>query len=204
MRIRIPVSFAVLLFAFSLCAQTNHVSVFLTDTRVDASTATFPDGVHKLSFDSRTGYGVAFDHFLSPDLAFHTSAEKAHAHAWLEVFNPGVSLSNGGTLDLNEYTAALHYYFKSAGAVRVFAGAGLARIQSGDMHSAYAPLAVKLDPKTNWLIDGGVDISTGAEGAVVLSAKYMPYKNYGAAPQNPLQVLKLNPVTLAAAFRWGF
>jgi outer membrane protein W len=204
MRIRIPVCLAVLLFAFSLCAQTNHLSVFLTDTRLDASTATFPDGVHKLSFDSRTGYGVAFDHFLSPRLAVHASAEKAHAHGWLEIFDQGVTL-NSGTLDLTEYTAALHYYFNSPGPVRVFAGAGIARIQSADIHSAYAPLEVTFDAKTNWLVDGGVDISTGSKGALVLSARYTPYQtHYGAAPQNPLQVLKLNPVTLAAAFRWGF
>ena len=67
MRTRILVSLAVVLFAFSLSAQTNHISVFVSDTSFKSTTETDPDvGRVKLSFHSKSGYGVGFDHFQVP------------------------------------------------------------------------------------------------------------------------------------------
>ena len=124
--------------------------------------------------------------------------------------HPGLG-GNVGTLDLNEYDAGFNWYFLSQGPVRPFAGAGIARIQNARMHtpgeftSSGFDETQPLDSKTTWLVDAGIDIRAGANGAVVLSAKYRPYKtHFGAAPDDPVQFLKLDPVTYAAAFRWRF
>ncbi|HEX3581614.1 MAG TPA: OmpW family outer membrane protein [Thermoanaerobaculia bacterium] len=211
MRIRILVSLAVLLFTFSLSAQSNHISVFISDTSFKTTTQTDPDiGRVKLSFHSKSGYGIGFDHFVSPNLSFHASAERMHADTRVDLSDQAIG-GNVGTLDLNEYDAALHWYFLSHGRVRPFAGAGLARIQGGKIHTpgefteSGLEETTSLDSKTTWLVDAGLDIGVGANGAVVLSAKYRPYKTrFGAAPGDPVQFLHLDPVTYAAGFRWRF
>jgi outer membrane protein W len=200
-----------LLFAFSLSAQTNHVTLFVNSSALSSTSTKDPDvGTVKLTFDSHTGYGVAFDHFLSPDLAFHASAEKLRAGSRIEFPDQGVSIS-AGSLDLNEYTAGFHWYFLSRSAVRPYAGAGVARIQGGKLHIpadftvSGADETISLDSKTTWTADAGIDIQAGANGAVVLNVRYTPYKtHFGAAPDDPLQFMKLNPVTFGAGFRWKF
>lgn len=212
MRTRILVSLAVALFACSLSAQTNHISVFISDTSFKTTTQTADPatGRAKLSFHSKTGYGIGFDHFLSPNLAFHASAERMHADTRVDLLDQGIG-ANVGTIDLNEYDAALHWYFLSHSAVRPFAGAGIARIQNAKIHTpgeftdSGLDETTSFDSKTTWLVDAGVDITVGANGAIVLSAKYRPYKTgYGAAPEDPVQFLHLDPVTFAAGFRWRF
>jgi outer membrane protein W len=212
MRIRIPVSLAALLFAFSLSAQSNEVGVFFNAPSFSSTSTTDPDiGRIKLPFDGKTGYGISLDHFTSPDTALHISAQKLRADSRLEFPDQGVSF-DAGTLDLTEYTAALHWYFLSRNMVRPYAGAGIARIQSVKLHipaelseSGTAAETVSLDSKTTWTADAGIDIHIGANAAITLSAQYTPYKtHFGAAPDDPVQYVKLNPVVFAGGLRWRF
>jgi outer membrane protein W len=201
-----------LLFAVSLSAQSNHVTLFANSAALSSTSTTDPDvGRIKLAFGSHTGYGVAFDHFLSPELAFHASAEKLRAASRLEFPDQGGVSVNAGSLDLTEYTAGFHWYFLTRSIVRPYAGAGVARIQGGKLHipadftSSGLEETISLDSKTTWNADAGIDISAGANGAVVLNVRYTPYKtHFGAAPDDPLQFMKLNPVTFGAGFRWKF
>jgi outer membrane protein W len=209
MRIRIFVYLAALLFAFSLAAQTNHVTFLVNSTTFESTSETDPDlGTVKLSFNTKVGYGVAFDHFVSPNLSVQLLAQRLRADTQLDF--AGIS-TPAGTLDLNQYDAALHWYFLSQGAVRPYAGGGVARIQGGKLHipaevsTSGADETISLDGKTTWVADAGIDIRAGANAAIVVSAKYVPYKtHFGAAPGDPIQEMKLNPVTFAAGFRWRF
>lgn len=210
MRIRISVSLAILLFAFSVAAQTNHVTFLVNRPMIDSISETDPSiGTIKLTFNSKVRYGIAFDHFVSPNLSVQLLAQRLHADVTREA--SGLS-GPAGRLDLNQYDAALHWYFLSQGVVRPYAGGGIARIQGGKLRSPVevlpagaTPLTISLDGKTSWVADAGIDIRAGAGAAIVLSAKYVRYKtHFNAAPTNPVQELKLNPVTLAAGFRWRF
>jgi len=209
MRIRIFVSLAALLFAFSLAAQTNHVTFLVNSPTFESTTETDPAiGTIKLNFNSRVGYGVAFDHFVSPNLSVQLLAQRLRASSQLDFEGTSV---NAGSLDLNQYDAALHWYFLSQGIVRPYAGGGVARIQGGklripaEVSTSGATETISLDGKTTWVADAGIDIRAGGNGAIVLSAKYVPYKtHFGAAPGDPVQEIKLNPVTFAAGFRWRF
>src|SRR3954453_22608322 len=121
-----------LLFALSLSAQSNHVTLLVNSAAFSSTSTKDPDvGTIKLAFDTHTGYGVAFDHFLSPDLAFHASAEKLRAASRIEFPDQGGVSFRAGSLDLTEYTAGFHWYFLSRSVVRPYAGAGAARIQGG-------------------------------------------------------------------------
>ena len=213
MRTRILVSLAVLLFAFSLSAQSNEVGAFFNAPSFETTSVTDPDiGRIKLVFNGKTGYGVSFDHFLSPDTAVHLSWQKLRADSRIELADAGVSI-DAGTMDLNEYTAALHWYFLSPrNMVRPFVGAGVARIQSGKLHipaqltdSGTASEDVSLDSKTTWTADAGLDVRIGANGTITAGVQYTPYKtHFGAAPDDPVQFMKLNPTTFSAGFRWRF
>lgn len=213
MRTRILVSLAVLLFAFSLSAQSNEVGAFFNSPSFETTSITDPDiGRVKLVFDGKTGYGISFDHFMSPDTAVHLSWQKLRADSKIDFADQGVSI-DAGTMDLNEYTAALHWYFLSPrNMVRPFVGAGVARIQGAKLHipaqltdSGTAPETVSLDSKTTWTADAGLDVRVGANGTITAGVQYTPYKtHFGAAPDDPVQFMKLNPTTFSAGFRWRF
>jgi len=214
MRTRILVSLAVLLFAFSLSAQSNHVGVFFNAPSFQTTSETDPDiGRVKLVFDGKTGYGASFDHFMSSDTAIHLSWQRLRADSRIEFADQGGVSIDAGTMDLNEYSATLHWYFLSdRNLVRPFAGAGVARIQGAKLHipaeltdSGTAGETVSLDSKTTWTADAGFDVRIGANGAITVAAQYTPYKtHFGAAPDDPVQFLKLNPTTVSAGFRWRF
>ena len=213
MRIRILVSLAVLLPAVSLSAQTNQVGAFFNAPSFQSTSETDPTiGRVKLVFDGRTGYGVSFDHFISPDTAVHLSWQKLRAGSRLEFSDQGDVSIGAGTMDLNEYTAALHWYFLSQrNIVRPFVGAGIARVQGGklripgELTASGADETVSLDSKTTWTADAGLDIRIGTNGAITANMQYTPYKtHFGAAPDDPLQFMKLNPTTFSAGFRWSF
>lgn len=214
MRTRILVSLAVLLFALSLSAQSNEVGVFVNSPSFKSTSETDPNvGRVDLVFDGKNSFGVSFDHFTSPDTALHLSWQRLSASSHLEVGNflSGASF-DAGTMDLNELTAALHWYFLSAQhRVRPHVGAGIARIQGGKLHipaeltDSGNPEVVSLDSKTTWTADAGLDIHVGANGAITVNLQYTPYKtHFGAAPDDPVQSLKLNPTTLNVGFRWRF
>lgn len=213
MRTRMLLSLAVLLFAFSLSAQSNQVGVFLNSPSFETTTLNDPDvGRIKLPFDGKTGYGVSFDHFTSPDTAVHLSWQRLRADSRIEFTDQSFNV-DAGTMDLNEYTAALHWYFLSdRNMVRPYVGAGIARIQGAKLHipaeltdSGTSDETVSLDSKTTWTADAGLDVRIGANGAITASVQYTPYKtHFGAAPDDPVQYMKLNPTTFAAGFRWRF
>lgn len=214
MRTRILVSLAVLLFAVSLSAQSNQVGAFFNAPSFQSTSETDPDiGRVKLVFDGKTGYGVSFDHFMSPDTAVHLSWQKLRSKSRIEFPDQGGVSIDAGTMDLNEYTAALHWYFLSPqNMVRPYVGAGIARIQGAKLHipaeltdSGTSDETVSLDSKTTWTADAGFDVRIGANGAITANVQYTPYKtHFGAAPGDPVQFMKLNPTTFAAGFRWRF
>jgi outer membrane protein W len=201
------------LSAFSLSAQSNQVGAFFNRPSFETTTVTDPDaGRVKLVFDGKTGYGLSFDHFTSPDTAVHLSWQRLRADSRIEFPDQKFNVDSG-TMDLNEYTAALHWYFLSdRNMVRPYFGAGVARIQGAKLHipadltdSGSSDETFSLDSKTTWTADAGIDIRIGGNGAITVNAQYTPYKtHFGAAPDDPVQYMKLNPTTLSAGFRWRF
>jgi outer membrane protein W len=71
--------------------------------------------------------------------------------------------------------------------------------------SGTAPETISLDDKMTWVADAGVDVSISPKASITLTAKYSPYKtSVGADPVDPVQKLKLDPLTFAAGLRWRF
>jgi outer membrane protein W len=201
--------------AANLFAQANEIAVFVNRSSFSSTTETDPalGATFKLKFDSRAGYGISVDHFFSPNLSLQLLAQTVRANSKVEVTALGTSFSeNAGTLDLNEYDAALHWYFERRSAFRPYVGAGVARIQGGKIKipadltdSGTAPETISLDDKMTWVADAGVDVSISPKASITFTAKYTPYKtSVGADPVDPVQKLKLDPLTLAAGLRWRF
>jgi outer membrane protein W len=216
MRIRILLSLLVMMYTASLFAQSNDITLFANHSSFHSTSETDPTTgfIAKLKFDSKVGYGISFDHFLSPDLSIQLLAQQLKADTKLELTGAGTSVSeDAGTLDLKQYDVALHWYFLPANSsFRPYVGGGVARIQGGKLHipadlsgSGSAAETVSLDSKTSWVADAGIDVRIARQAAISVTAKYTPYKtSFGAAPGDPVQRLKLDPLTLAAGLRWRF
>lgn len=217
MRIRIAVLVTALLIPAALFAQTNEVAVSVNHTRFDSTSETDPTAgaTFKLKFESKAGYGISFNHFFSPNLSTELQAQTMRTNSKVDVSGTGIPAVtvDAGTLDLHQYAAVLQWYFGTAATtLRPHVGLGLARIQGGKAttpaeltDSGTAPETISLDDKTTWTADAGVDIRVTGNAAISLTAQYTPYKtHFGADPADPVQQLKLNPLTLAAGLRWRF
>lgn len=213
MRIWLSLCLIAALFPVSLFAQSNEIAVFANHTSFQSTTDTDPTipFTAKLKFDSKVGYGVSFDHFLSPNLSVQLLAQTLRGTGKIDI-DAGLKFTlDAGTLDVKEYDAALHWYFLPEGAFRPYVGGGVARIQGGklkipaDAANDIEAETISLDSKVTWVADAGIDFRVSPKAAVSLTAKYTPYSSgVGAAPDDPVQRLKLDPLTIAAGFRWRF
>jgi len=222
MRFRILVSFLLSLVSVPLFAQTNELGVFVNHPSFSETSRTihflFDDAILKV--DSKIGYGISFNHFLSPRLSLQASGQTVHGDAKL-VLVGGVHFTDpAGTLDLKQYDAVLLWNFVPEGPVRPYVGAGVAWIGGGKLQIAADPAngvhagAISLDNELTWVVNGGVDFRVSHNAAVTLAAKFTHYAPRDAttppraATLDPSDVLfgplKLDPMTLNLGMRWRF
>src|SRR5438105_13966212 len=142
MRIRflLIVSLFVSLFAAPLFAQTSELGVFINHTsystnKVSDSTIGLTEA--DVKFDSKAGYGISYNHFLSPDTSMQFSANRLRGDAKVTVTAGGVTAAEaGGSLELDEYDASYHIYVNPKGRVRAYIGSGVALLRSGKLKVA--------------------------------------------------------------------
>jgi outer membrane protein W len=212
MRNRILMLLVALALPASLFAQSNAFAVFVNHGTFNSTSAADPSGITlEIKFDSKLGYGASFDHYLSPNLSAQFLAQRLRADAKVVVSGGGTSVSqNAGTLDLNEYDAALHWHF-GTGKIKPYAGLGVAAIHGAKIHvpadatDSGVAEDFSLDNKFTWVADAGIDFRVSPNASVIVTAKYTPYSSgVGADPGDPIQRLKLDPLTYAAGVQWRF
>ena len=212
MRNRIVLFLIALALPVSLLAQSDTIAVFANHGTFNSTTVSDPSGISvEVRFDARTGYGASYDHFLSPNLSAQLLAQRVRANTKIVVSGGGASASqDAGTLELNEYDAALHWHFGN-GAFRPYVGGGIATVRGAkltvpaDLSDSGTEESTSLDNKVTWVADAGIDFRVTPKASITLSAKYTPYSSgIGAAPDDPLQRLKLDPLTFAAGISWRF
>ncbi|MCU1348773.1 MAG: hypothetical protein JWO56_1803 [Acidobacteria bacterium] len=213
MRSAILAALVTALLPAALFAQTNEITVFANRASLRTVSETNIDGaLARVNFPSQTGYGISFDHF-SQAFSIEVAAQTLHTRSSLSLTDgPLTFREDAGTVDLKQYDVALHWIILPGSAVRPWIGAGVGRIQSGRLHlpaalsdSGDAPQTVRLDNKTGWIADAGVDFRITPRAGISLSAKYMPYKTtFGAGPADTIDRLKLDPLTYGAGLRWTF
>lgn len=213
MRSRILMLLVSLVLPVSLFAQSNAAAVFVNHGTFNSTSVTDPtDGVSlEIKFDSKVGYGASYDRFVSPNLSVQFLAQRLRADTNVVVSGGGTSITqNVGALDLNEYDAALHWHFGS-GSIKPYAGLGLAAIQGAklripaDATDSGTAETLKLDNKFTWVADAGVDFRVSPNASIIVTAKYTSYSSgVGTEPGDPLQRLKLDPLTFAAGLQWRF
>lgn len=214
MRIRVVLSIVAVLLAVPLFAQSNEIGFFVNGGSFQSTTENDPDlGVTaKLKFDSKAGYGVNFRHSLSPNTSIDFSAQKLKADAKLDISGAGLSGSlKLGTLDLDQIDMAYQWHFVPRGMVDPYVGGGVAWMSGGKLKVDDDPAngveggSLKLDHKLTWLADAGIDFRVTPNAAIMLQAKYTHYSSgVDAEPGDPVQKLKLDPITLALGLRWKF
>lgn len=214
MRFRIFVSLIAFLMTASIYAQTNELGVFVNHSSFSSTSKTDPatSVTGSIQFDSKMGYGISFNHYLSPNLSVQLSGQTVRGKARVTASIAGAGLlEEEGTIDLKQYDAALHWYLVPNGTFKPYVGAGVAWIGSGKLTSDPDPASgglastVALENKTTWLADGGVDFSVSQKTTITLAAKYTHYTaRLNTTPDDLFQNLKLNPLTLAAGIRFKF
>ena len=214
MRIRIPLLLVALVFPVVLFAQSpsNELGVFINRTSFHSTSETDPDlGITaKFKIDSKTGYGLTFDHFFSPNLSLQLAAQSVRGDSKISISGGGPTFSvDTGSIDLTQYDAALHWYFGSSPTIRPYAGLGLGRTHGGtvkvpaELTESGVEERFKLDDKFGWIADAGVDFRVTPKGSIAVSAKYVPYKT--KVDNDPsVERVKLDPLTISAGFRWRF
>lgn len=214
MRTRALMLLVALVLPVSLFAQTNAVTIFANHGTFNSTSGTdATDGVSlEIKFDSKVGYGASYDRYFSPNLSAQFLAQRLRADTNVVLSGGGGPSINQniGSFDLTEYDAALHWHFGS-GNVKPYAGLGLAAIQGAKVHvpadatDSGNPETLSLDNKITWVADAGVDFRISPNAAISVSAKYTPYSSgIGAAAGDPIQRLKLDPLTFAAGVQWRF
>ncbi|HKS25211.1 MAG TPA: OmpW family outer membrane protein [Thermoanaerobaculia bacterium] len=196
----------------SLFAQSNAVAVFANRTSFRTTSFTDPvEGVTvDVKFDSKVGYGVSYDRFFSPNLSLQLLAQRLRGDARVVGSGGGISISQDlGSLDLNQFDAALHWHF-GTGNIRPYVGGGIGTIQGAKLRvpselTGGPEETVNFDNKVTWVADAGIDWHVTPNGSIIVTAKYMPYSTgVDADPGDPIQRLKLDPMTYAVGFQWRF
>ena len=216
MRIRVSLLLVSLLFPIVLFAQSkpNEWSVFVNRASFHSTTETDPiEGITaKFKIDSKSGYGISFDHFIAPNMSVQLLAQSVRGNSKISVTDDTIGTTftiPAGSIDMKQYDVALHYYFGVSPTIRPYAGLGVLRTQGGkvtipaELTDTGVEEKISLDDKFSWVADAGVDFRVMQNGSIALSAKYAPYKtSVSNDPSDPH--LKLDPLTLAAGFRWRF
>src|ERR1043165_5874480 len=161
---RVLMLLVVLALPASLFAQSNAIAVFANHPTFRSTSFTDPvEAVTAdIKFDSKVGYGVSYDRFLSPNLSVQFLGQRLRADARAVVSGGGISVdADLGSLDLNQFDAALHWHFGS-GNIRPYVGAGIGSIQGAKLRvpaevAGDPDETVKLDHKVSWVADAGID-----------------------------------------------
>jgi outer membrane protein W len=204
------------MLSMPLFGQPSEVGVFVN--RASFHRTTFNDSIFgipfsvTLKFDSKAGYGISYNRFVSPSLSAEFSAQVLRGDTTIVTVSPTDTLADpAGTLDLRQYDAALQWHFMPRASIDPYVGAGLAWFQGGkltipaDNSSTNAEEKVKLDNKITWLATAGVAFRVTPSASVVVGAKYTRYETgIDADPDAVIQKLKLDPRTYTLGVRWRF
>lgn len=218
MRVRILIALLAFSLAAPLFAQTTEIGFFGNRATFTSDTVTDPAiGLTSatIKFDKKVGYGISFTHFLSPSTSIQVSGQTVQGDAKVAINQGGVTTAEaGGTLDMRQYDAALHWYLNPRSSYRFYVGGGAAWMRKGKLTvAADATVSIPagtiaITNKTTWLADAGIDMAVTPAATITLSAKYTHYTaTLASTPDDPnklFQQLRLNPMILSAGLRFKF
>jgi outer membrane protein W len=210
MRIRIVPSFAMLLtclLTLPLFAQ-NELGIFANHATFRDSTAG-PIAIERPKFDSRVGYGISLNRFLSPDMSIQLSGQTLRADVTEPDPIAGATQPElRATFEVRQYAAMLQYHLNPRGTIVPYIGGGLAWMSGGKLNVApgagggvpAGPFHMK--DKTTWIADAGIDFRLSRSVALILAGTYSPYApKFDGSNIGTFQNLKLDPVTVSAGLR---
>lgn len=201
MRIHCVLGLALMLAASSVLGQSNDIGVWYATAQVKDT----GDAQGRLSFDNAKGYGVSLNHFWTGSISTELSANWLHANGEIDV--AGTRVLSVGRLKLMPVTFDAQWHFMRSGMISPYVGAGVAYVSAKDLTSSDLDLAgvgtVKIDSKSSWNANAGVNIGIGKMFAVAIDGKYIKYepdsKASGAA--GTTEKLKLNPLIVSGGIR---
>src|SRR5260221_4911062 len=179
MRLRLAVVFVAFLLTLPLFAQ-NELGIF-------ANHAAFKDSpidpaLGGPTFDSKVGYGISLNRFLSPDMSIQLSGQTLRADVTeLSPIAGATEPDLRATFEVRQYAAVLQYYLNPRGTIVPYFGGGLAWMRSGKLNVApgagggvpAGPFHVKDD--TTGIADAGIDFRFSRSVALILAGTYSPY-----------------------------
>lgn len=206
--------FALLIVAVPTVALAqNDVGLWLNTSHYKTTTQTdptLPGATFKFKVDSRTGYGITFNHFSGPNLSeeFGYSQIKGEATAEVITSNPTVRASiDAGGFRANVVTGAFKWHFNPKSFIVPYIGAGAAYFTGGhadlkaDAQSGTPAQRVKFDNKFGFLVCGGVNFAVTRGISIGADARYAPYKAQEKGTSSS-EAVTLDPMTFSVGVRF--
>ncbi|HEX9162612.1 MAG TPA: OmpW family outer membrane protein [Thermoanaerobaculia bacterium] len=187
--------------ALPVISQTNEIGVWYSSAKIK-NTGDTTEG--RLTFDNAKGGGVSFNHFFG-SLSTELAVQSLRANGGIDV--SGTRLLSVGRMKIMPVTANVQWHLARGSMFSPYVGAGVAYIKTSDISSADLDLAgigtIKVDKKTTWDANAGVDIGIGRMFAIAVDGKYFKYEPTATA-NGTSQKLKLNPLSISAGLklRW--
>lgn len=189
------------LTAVSLFAQSDDVAVWGGSSRV-GSTQGLGSSIH---FDNGSSFGVSFTHFFSHHYAYEVAAFYLRQDGVIRI--GGVDAIDAGRLTMTPVTATLQWHAEHAHRFDPYAGAGIAWVRAGSLHSADLDTAgighVSVKSRIGLTALVGASYAITRPLAVAVEARYIGY-HPSSGPADASVRLELNPVVYSAGVRWRF
>ena len=188
-----------LLFAAApLFAQSNALSLSLLRPQFQSAGATLDGERVGIDFGSSLDFGVGYTHrWSSWSLTLDARSFDVPGNAALED-----GRTNIGSFTVRPLAAIVHYQRG-----RVFAGAGLAAVLTGDLRSRDLDTIgvgeVSMGNDLTYVIDAGIELPLRGAFSMAVEGRYMPVR-VDATAQGQRAEVEFDAVTLGASLRWKF
>ena len=187
-----------LLAAIPLFAQSNAISLSLLRPQFQGAGATLDGERVGIDFGSSLDFGIGYTHrWTEWSLTLDARRFDVSGSAALPD-----GITNIGTFNVRPVAAIVHYQRG-----RIFAGAGVAAVFTGDLHSNDLDAAgignVSMGDDFTYVIDAGIELPLRGAFGVAIEGRYMPV-SVDATAQSQRATVTFDALTLGASLRWKF
>jgi len=189
-----------LLITTAAFAQDNSVVFRLASSHYSGERTSTDAGDNiPFSLSSSAGYGIGYAHQFSPSFSAAFDVMRLRPKARTDVDELRL---DAGTLSLTPIMAIARVHARYA-----YAGAGLAYVTAGDLHSADLDSSgigrISVDNDFTYVLNAGASIPAGKSLHIELDARYFPVSVRASTP-NEKGSLKFNTLLVGVGIGWHF
>lgn len=199
----------VLLVPGQLFAQSSDFGIWVNRANYSSTgflDPTEPDFSGTVKFAPSTGFGVSYNHYWSPNISTDFGAHFFRGTTQVKATGGGFNVTvDVGNLKLQQYSGVVQWHFPVRGPVAPYVGGGVAYVTGGRIGisgEGFTADSLHLDNKLTIVANGGATYFVTPRVGIGVDLKYAPYKSaVDATPGDPIQELKINPLSFSIGLR---